>query len=209
MNQLHILRYYYKAKQSVYSNGYFYEIYWQERQNIDSINLQSFFSEYSWVVLSSGMRESVIKKKFSELSNVFNNWNDPIAISKKNVAIRNKALKIFNNAPKIDAILFMAKYLCSTTVKNEIELISTLGCAYLEKFPFLGPATSLHFAKNLGFVVSKPDRHIVRISEKFGYNCPAKFCTEISQHTGEKVSVVDIILWRYATLDKNYLDKIC
>lgn len=54
---------------------------------------------------------------------------------------------------------------------------------------------------------AEPDRHLVRISEKFGYGCPETFCNDISRYTGEKTSVVDIVLWRYATLEKKYLDE--
>jgi hypothetical protein len=206
--QTKLLRYYYNAKQAVYSGGYFFEIYWQEKQDIELIDTKSFFSEYSWVVLSSGMRETVIRKKFNELTFIFNNWVSPQFISDNKYSIRKKALKAFNHPSKINALFFMAKYLCSVSIANEIGCILSEGVKYLEKFPYLGPATSLHFAKNLGLNVSKPDRHLVRISEKFGFDCPATFCKKISKYTGEKESVVDIVLWRYATLDKNYLSKI-
>ena len=206
--QTKLLRYYYNAKQTVYSNGYFFEIYWQEKQNIESINTKNFFTEYSWVVLSSGMKETVIRKKFKEISLIFNNWVSPKFIVANQNSIGKKALKAFNNPLKINALFFMAKYLCSGSIKNEIKCIHAEGVKYLEKFPYLGPATSLHFAKNLGFNVSKPDRHLIRISEKFGFDCPTSFCKKISKYTGEKESVVDIVLWRYATLDKNYLSNI-
>lgn len=208
MKQIQLLRYYYNAKQVVYNSGYFFEIYWQERQNIDTIDQNRFFSEYSWVVLSSGMKESVIRKKFDELTSIFCNWYSPAYVIENQLSIRKKALKAFNNPLKINALFFMANYLCSASIKDEVNSILKSGVQYLEKFPYLGPATSLHFAKNLGFNVSKPDRHLVRISEKFGFNCPLTFCKKISKYTGEKESVVDIVLWRYATLDKRYLDSI-
>lgn len=203
-----LLRYYYNAKQAVYSSGYFFEIYWQEKQNIDSIDTRSFFTEYSWVVLSSGMREKVIRNKFVQISSIFNEWIAPNLIVANQHSIRRKALKVFNNPSKIDALFFMANYLCSTSIEHEITCVVANGVKYLEKFPYIGPATSFHFAKNLGFDVSKPDRHLIRISEKFGFDCPKTFCKKISKYTGEKESVIDIVLWRYATLDKNYLSNI-
>ncbi|HEV8286869.1 MAG TPA: hypothetical protein VGQ09_21315 [Chitinophagaceae bacterium] len=205
MNNDHLLRYYYNAKQTVYNNGYFHEIYWHEKIDIKNISNQVFLSEYAWVVLSSGMKESIIKNKFSLLSQVFYNWSDTLLIHKKQRELKIKALKVFNHSAKISALFFMAEYLNYNCVSVEIKKIKELGFEYLERFPFLGPATSLHFAKNLGFIISKPDRHLLRISKKFGYNCPFSFCKEIAKETGEKESVIDIVLWRYATLNKNYL----
>ncbi len=75
-------------------------------------------------------------------------------------------------------------------------------------FPYLGNATVFHLAKNLGINVAKPDRHLLRISNCLGYKCPNNLCEEISLTIDEKVSLVDLVLWRYATLDKNYLSKI-
>jgi len=200
-----IIRYYYRAKECVYENGYYAEIYWQEKQNPDNISLQKYYSEYAWVVLSSGMKESVIKNKFYAISNIFKNWNDPSSIISNRSNIEEHALQLFNNHLKIKALLFMGEYLSKNCIQYELTNIRLKGFKYLEQFPFLGPATSLHFAKNLGFVISKPDRHLNRISNKFGFENSLTFCKEISEFTGEKESVIDIVLWRYATLNRDYL----
>jgi hypothetical protein len=200
-----IIRYYYRAKECVYENGYYTEIYWQERQNPDTISLQKYYSEYAWVVLSSGMKESVIRNKFYAITNLFKNWNDPFSIVSNRKYIKEHALQLFNNLLKINALIYMGEYLSTNCFKDELANIRLKGFKYLEQFPFLGPATSLHFAKNLGFIVSKPDRHLNRISNKFGFEDSLAFCRAISQFTGEKESVIDIVLWRFATLNKNYL----
>jgi hypothetical protein len=199
-----ILKYYYEAKERVYRDGYYSEIYWQEKQDPAKISTKKYYSEYSWVVLSSGMRETVIRNKFIRLTQIFGNWN-PRFVTDSREIVQQCALQEFNNLPKIRALILMADYLNLNPIQLEIENISTLGYSYLQKFPFLGPATSLHFAKNLGFTTSKPDRHLIRISSMFGYECPVNFCKIISEITGEKESVIDIVLWRFATLEKNYL----
>ncbi len=199
------LRYYYTAKQVVVSSGYEHEIFWQDIVNVQNVDIRSFYSEYAWVVLSSGMRESVIKNKFIELSDVFENWENPSLVNSCQNKYRQEALKIFNHSKKIEAIIWMAKYLSKIEIKDEIALIQNEGIEYLYSYPYLGPATSLHFAKNIGFYVSKPDRHLLRISDLLGYTSPDILCKKISSVIGEKESIVDLILWRYATLNRNYL----
>jgi len=90
-------------------------------------------------------------------------------------------------------------------VKNQID---SLGIQYLKTFPFIGDATAYHLAKNIGLNVAKPDRHLVRISVALGFSTPADLCARISDELQESIALVDLVLWRYATLDKNYLDKI-
>jgi hypothetical protein len=199
------LRYYYTAKQEVLSSGYEYEIFWQDIVDVEKITVRSFYSEYAWVVLSSGMRESVIKNKFTNLTDVFENWENPGLISANQSKYTRKGLTVFNHEKKIQAIIWMAKHLSNVYLKDEIILIKEQGVEHLCKYPFLGPATSLHFAKNIGFHVSKPDRHLLRISDFLGYPSPEILCKKISSVIGEKESIVDLILWRYATLNKKYL----
>lgn len=62
--------------------------------------------------------------------------------------------------------------------------------------------------KNLGIQVAKPDRHLVRIAQNYGFNDVQKFCSSISEKTNDPVSVVDLVLWRYATLDREYLSNL-
>jgi len=152
-------------------------------------------------VLSSGLSEKVVKIVFDKLTPIFNYWKSPIDI------IRNKNF-IFNNPLKIKAILEMAKYLAKTSYSKIKGAINEQGINFLMSFKFLGPATAYHLAKNLGIDYAKPDRHLTRIADLFGFSCPNKFCESIAIVTGEKKSVVDIILWRYATLNRNYLNEI-
>jgi thermostable 8-oxoguanine DNA glycosylase len=63
--------------------------------------------------------------------------------------------------------------------------------------PYIGSITAVHLAKNLGFNVAKPDRHLVRLSRQFGYICAADLCSDIAKDTGEQVKVIDLALWRY------------
>jgi hypothetical protein len=67
----------------------------------------------------------------------------------------------------------------------------------LRQFPFIGPITVWHLAKNLGFDTIKPDRHLVRIARHFGFDHPDAFCASIARVTGDPVKVVDLVVWRF------------
>jgi hypothetical protein len=70
----------------------------------------------------------------------------------------------------------------------------------LQAFPFIGPTTSWHLAKNLGLNVAKNDRHLARLANVCGFSDAQELCDVISDATGELSNVVDVVLWRFATL---------
>ena len=76
---------------------------------------------------------------------------------------------------------------------------------FLKTFDFIGPVTCYHLGKNIGLEVVKPDRHLVSIAQAAGFPTPRDLCEVISKITGDKITVVDLILWRYATLHTNYM----
>ncbi len=205
---INLARFYFKVKQEVIDAGYSSEIDWQEKVCFMSIGKRIFLREFAWVVLSCGMSEKVIRSKFDDISDIFLDWKYPEKIIKKKNTYLKKALKVFGNSKKIEAILYMAEYInnvCFSDVKKEIALH---GPDYLQQFPYMGPATSIHFLKNIGFSLAKPDRHLIRISKHVGYCTPAEMCSELSELTYERIEVIDLVFWRYATLKNTYLDEI-
>jgi hypothetical protein len=50
------------------------------------------------------------------------------------------------------------------------------------------------------------DRHLTRLASHAGYNDVQLFYRDISSQTGDSVPVVDIVLWRFATINENYLN---
>jgi len=63
--------------------------------------------------------------------------------------------------------------------------------------PFIGPVTVQHLAKNLGVEAAKPDRHLTRLADRFGYETVQEMCSAISGRTGDSLSVTDLVLWRF------------
>ena len=68
--------------------------------------------------------------------------------------------------------------------------------------------TCFHLAKNIGYPVPKPDRHLQRIAKAFGFCQTMDLCTAIATILEEPVQVVDVVMWRYATIDPDYLKRL-
>lgn len=202
-----LLPLYSTIKSIVIESGYYYEIEWQKKINVNIINENYFIREAAWVILSSGMKEQIIRKLFLRISEAFFNWSlDDIIPNISNC--RKNALKIFKHKKKIDAIIYIIKYVKNNGFEKVKNSIKEGEIDYISTFPYMGPATSYHFAKNLGIDVVKPDRHLLRISKKLGFKSPYDFCSEISHQSGDKISVIDLIFWRFANMNKNYLNEL-
>lgn len=163
----------------------------------------SFLRHYAWVVFVSGFRERVIKQKWPRLTQVFLEWN-PEEIAHNESQVKEAALKIFNNKRKVEAILKVAKFLSTISwEKLESSLLSQQDINALTKLPFIANTTKYHLAKSLGWNVAKPDIHMRRIAEKYGFEGTAngvnKLAERIEKLTGEKTRVIDYILWRAST----------
>lgn len=169
-----------KANEYLCSHGYEWEI--EYVRSIKPLNEQdsiTFFREYVWVVLNAGMREQVAR-------NIFNKFMEKMDLDKirhigKRSAIRSAIYeyeKWFEQLQKSE---------------NKIEFLDTL--------PWIGPITKYHLARNIGIDTVKPDRHLVRLAEGYGYKTPLELCQEIQKTIPEKLGVIDLILWRYCNLN--------
>lgn len=201
-----LVRTYLVAKEVVLAAGFADEIDWQDDLSLDQIEERDFLREAAWVILSAGMRESVIRKRFDEISESFLGWESAASIVTNRDICRCRALSLFNHKGKIDAILEVAQHVVLTGYSCVRESLINFGVEYLNRFPFIGPVTCWHLAKNLGLNVVKPDRHLVRISKAVGFNSPLEMCRAIAESSGEKLAVIDIVLWRFATINSAYVE---
>lgn len=199
---------YFFAKRYIISRGYASEIDWQEEVKYEMITEQIFLSEISWVILASGMNDKVIRRVFPKIKSVMMDFESAESICKEKKNCYDKAMKIFNHNGKIQAILYAAEYIRKYSFNFIKSEILKKGIKFIQTFPYLGKATAFHFAKNLGINLAKPDRHLNRISSVLGFNSPNDLCKEISKIIDEKISLIDLVLWRYATLDKDYIKRI-
>jgi hypothetical protein len=204
-----LVRQYLAAKRAVIEAGYAEEIAWQATaQQRPTFAPPVFASEAAWVVLSAGMRESVVRCLFEDLSDAMYQF-DPVALPSNRRRARSRALHVFDHPGKIDAILDIAATagdLGEAGLRQAVERDAEM---FLRSLPYVGPVTWRHLAKNLGMPIAKPDRHLVRVVEATGRASVDSLCDEISAWLGEAVSVVDIVLWRWSVLHSSHCTGDC
>jgi hypothetical protein len=199
---------YLDIKDYLIHTGFSAEIDWQHDRSIQRLTETQFLRESAWVVLSSGFRESVLRPKFEALSKAFEWWSSASRIAAVRKSCRRRALSVFGNVRKIDAILTIADRVGVIGFQDVRMRLQREGVDFIQTLPFMGPITSFHLAKNVGIQVSKPDRHLVRISKVLGFRSVASLCDLIGNVVGDPVSVVDLVLWRYATVQPDYRTKL-
>jgi hypothetical protein len=196
---------YLDAKALVVEAGFVDEIDWQEEQPNAAVSETQLLSEAAWVILNSGMRESVVRGLFPRISRAFLEFESVSLVLQDASACRRRARRVFNHPRKIDAILEFAR---QTEEMGAAALVARLryeGVEFLCALPYFGPATSRHLGKILGLDIAKPDRHLRRLAGSAGFTGVQEFCEVIALATGDRVGVVDVVLWRYATLRHDYL----
>jgi hypothetical protein len=179
---------YLNIKQTVIQKGFEKEINWVSNipENFDK---NYFFKEYSWVVINSGMRNTVAERIYQRF------WKNSDIPDFKAIGHNKKRDSMMRVYKGLDRYFFRF-----TKSKNKLKFLQTI--------PFIGKITKYHLARNLGLDYAKPDRHLVKIAALFNYSNVQKFCEIISKAVNEKIGVVDLIIWRYATIFNDYIEKI-
>ena len=195
---------YQSAKEYVIHAGYEPEIRWQSNVDFDQVTEGVFLQEAAWVVLSSGFRESVVRGRFQSVSEAFLGWESAVDIVANLDECERRAIAVFGNQRKISAIGEIARVVAENGIEQVKAEIQRKGLAYLRELPFVGPVTSCHLAKNIGIGVVKPDRHLVRMAVASGHRSALEMCSRVAGVVGDSIAVVDVVLWRYATLNIEY-----
>ena len=189
--------FYRNAKRHIVDLGFEHEIKWQAAQDPRLITESEFLREAAWVVYCSGFRETTVRKYFNYISLCFCDWLSASSIVACGQECVLAAMCALANRQKHEAIVTIAKHVADLTFEAFHEKLYSDPVAELQQLPYLGPVTTLHLAKNLGFDVAKPDRHLARLRRALGFEDVASMCREISAESGDSVRVVDIVLWRY------------
>ena len=179
-----IITFYEQAKEFCEDNGYNNEIQWARDIKFSDIDETEFVIEFAWVVINSGMKNQVAEK-------IFEDW----------CRHGEKAIK---HEGKRKAIEFV--------IENRYAIMKELRetknhLAVLEQLSWIGKITKHHLARNIGLDYAKPDRHLVRIAEQYGFKNVQELCKYLSEYSGERIGVVDVILWRYCNMTGNYTIK--
>ncbi len=197
---------YLRAKSAVLGSPYAAELIHAvaERDVTESL----FLREVAWVVMSAGMRESVVRSKFPGVSSSFLEWRCASAIVTFQGECVAAARRYFGHAAKLNSIVRAARIVDETGFESLMAAFAADPIATLRRFPYIGPVTAQHLAKNLGVKTAKADRHLVRISMAAGFSSVDEFCNLIAGFVGDDVRTVDAVFWRFATIFPNYLEQL-
>ena len=196
---------YVEAKEIVINEGYADELDWQLEVDLKNNTESDFLREAAWVVLSSGMRESIVRSKFADISSAFLNFESSEKIIEQVEQCKKNAYKCFKHTGKINAIVSIVFRVFFDGYDSIQKSVGFYGVDFLKSLDYIGPATSFHLAKNIGVNVAKPDRHLCRVADIAGFQTVDDLCNEISFVTGDTVAIVDLVIWRFATLKNDYL----
>jgi hypothetical protein len=185
------------ASEYVEKAGLEAEIEWQRSADFRSFSETQLLSEIAWVILCSGFRESIVRRVFDHISLCFCDWESAASILRHRVLCVGAARHSIKNGAKLKAIVTCAEMIVDEGFDQLKAATMEDPITHLMRFPFIGPITSWHLAKNLGLNVAKPDRHLVRLAERCGYESATALCEELARKNNEEVKVVDLILWRY------------
>jgi hypothetical protein len=197
---------YLDAKDYLLESGYAPEIDWQDDVDINLLTETTFLREAAWVVLSAGMAERVVRSVFPRITDSFYGWTSASSIVRDSEGCRRKALRVFRHNGKVSAILEIARRVYSLGFTEVHGRIIRNGTEFLGTFPYIGKVTAFHLAKNLGIDVAKPDRHLTRVSTLLGFSDPSDLCALLAEELAEKRAVVDLVIWRFATVCPEYLE---
>ena len=161
------------------------------------------------VDINSGMHNAVCRKLWPALRRVFREFESAARIVADRDEIRAWALGILNHPGKIDAILSAAERVRQQTWPEVQTDIERDGIAALRRFRYIGPTLCYHLGKNLGLLVAKPGRHLLRIAAATGYEQGVQvFCEDLAAESGDLIGLVDYLLWSYAAnVDPGYVAR--
>ncbi|MFC1998785.1 hypothetical protein ACFLVR_03975 [Chloroflexota bacterium] len=191
----------------------------------NNVTQQDFLRECAWAVLVAGMKVRAIEMRWDALQNAFMNW-DCSAIRQNKHAVYGEAIGIFGNKRKISAIINIAKHLDKygwNSIKSNLLAGShkdKLGnlipspqlLTSLQQLPQVGEVSAIFIAKNLGFDLAKPDVWLLRLTSGLDYgdstDAVQQMAYDISQLVGERIGVVETILWNACRIGTN-LNFLC
>jgi hypothetical protein len=166
---------------------------WEWAQNVKAPETaEALAAEYTWVVINSGMKNTVARKI---MDRVWPALQAGVALGASATELHGG--KIFGHRGKAAAIergwRDRAYWLASFHDAERDGTAAVL--AWCESLPWIGGITKYHLAKNLGVDCAKPDRWLVRLAFA-GDEDVDQLCGRLARETGDRVAAVDVVLWR-------------
>lgn len=171
-----LLDFYERAKSLCIMRGFIDEIKHVDSLKFENQTSSSFLHQYVYVVLNSGISNKAAE---SMLETLLANGIDSIRHSYKKDAIKS-AFRSYKN--------WFLELSQEKTTEAKLEYLFTL--------PMIGKVTKYHLARNIGLDVAKPDVHLLRVAQRFKRSDVQEMCQALSNVTGDRIGVVDVIIWR-------------
>jgi hypothetical protein len=191
-----VLEFYDRALEFVRANYYDRLDYYRGLRFTDTTP-DLFWNEYVWCVYAAGFSSKVLDKKWPALKAAYGDWRDLTAKRRKLV------LAVIRREDKFKACLQVANMMQGAArgyahnewwLKFQIVMLGTP--ERLQMLPWIGPVSCYHLARNIGLDCVKPDLHLVRLAEHYGFCSPLRMCEYISvNRKDERLGVVDLVLF--------------
>jgi hypothetical protein len=179
------------ATGDVAGGGYSADIEWAEQLRYVRPDPQYVLQEGAWVIVNSGFRYAVAQKLWPWLLEAFHHFEP----DKVNWGCIPDAMMVLAHEKKLAAIVTLADIVRTEGIETLLE--QAKDPLQLTRLPYIGKVTCWHFAKVLGADVVKPDVHLERAAKAAGYPTPLAMCEMIRGKTGDRLTVIDSVLWRY------------
>jgi hypothetical protein len=157
---------------------------------------QYVLGESAWVIVNSGFRFQVARKLWPWITSAFHDF-DMAQLDNRCVET---ALKVLNHRGKIQAIADLGALVRDRG--HEWIVAMAANPLKLMTLPWIGKITCWHLAKVLGVDCVKPDVHLQRAATAAGYATPRELCEALRDATGDRLTVLDSVLWRYGEQQK-------
>lgn len=166
------------ASRRSHYGGYEEEIDWAETVPpvVDSF---TFWAEYGWVVMNSGMKNQIARKIWEKV--------------RPHVIAGGSAHDVFGHKGKASAIDLVYRDR-DKILQEYLQVPDTDKITWLRGLPWIGEITCYHLFKNYGGDCAKPDRHLA------GAEGTHKMCARLALSTGFRIATVDYVIWRAANL---------
>jgi hypothetical protein len=130
------------------SAGLAAEIDWQRRTDFATFSETDLLRETAWVILCSGFRETIVRRIFDHVSLCFVDWESAeIILENRDLCIR-AAVDSIANIMKLNAIVACAERIATDGFEPLKRAVLLDPFPELQRFPFIGPVTVWHLAKN-------------------------------------------------------------
>lgn len=182
---------YLNAKRLVIDAGYATDIDWAEDLAKIQPDAHYVMREAAWVIVNSGFRYQVARKLWPGLRMAFHEFVPQLV----DETCLEPALAVLGHKGKMGAIVKLAAIIRAEGVDR--ILAEAKDPPQLTRLPFIGKITCYHLAKVLGVDVIKPDVHLTRAAKAAAKPSPLALCVSIRDVTGDRLTVVDSVLWRY------------